>query len=258
MNKKGAKIMLSNKNNRNKEAILIVGLLALAVLFLLSTFPSSFAQQTGATVTNMSQSAKSASSPNYNNGTKGYIHTVNLNAEQQDNKWKAYVGNVSSTFVLDDSNDYSIYQWTLDSFSGQIYITRDSSITWTGVGCASAANKLTEDTSIGHNSQSADSVNRTFSSQTHKNLTVGSTPIWNNTCFSTVTWQNDANHELNSSAPFQEILLWDGSDVIYTSFVENDKQGYRPGTTYDFQAIVPDNATASAPNLRYYFYLELS
>jgi len=247
----GEKKMLS----KITKTMLLVAVLVVA----LSIFPLAYGQQTGASVTNVSSSTKTASSPGWNNGTKGYIHTLGLSAEQQDLKWKAYVGNVSSTFVLDDSSDYSIYQWTLDSFSGQIYITRDNSATWASVVCASAANKATEDTVIGHNSQAADSVNRTFSQQIHKNLTVGVTLIGNNTCFSTVTWQNDANHQLNSSAPWQEILLWDGADMIYTAFVENDKIGYRgDSTTYDFQAIVPENGTTSAPNFRYFFYLELS
>lgn len=242
-----------NKKRSNKWSLFI----AAALLLLVSIIHFASAQ-TGAAVTNVTNSTKLAVNPQYNNQSRGTISTLILTAEQQDMKWKAYVGNVSSTFVLDDANDYSIYQWQLDTFSGQVYVTRDSAVTWTSVSCASAANKATEDTSINHNSQSADSVNRTFTQQTHKNLTVGSTFIGNNTCFSTVTWQNDANHQLNSSAPFQELLLWDGGNMIYTGFVENDKAGYRPGTTYDFQVIVPDDGTASNPNFRYYFYLELS
>jgi hypothetical protein len=239
----------------NAKLMLLITVLVLT----LGAFPYVLAQQTGATITNMSTTTKPSNSPDWNNGTKGYIHTVNLNAQQQDNKWKAYVGNVSSTFVLDDANDYSIYQWTLDSFSGQIYVTRDSGVTWGSVVCATEANKLAEDTSLNHNSQSADSVNRTFNRQTHKSFTVGTNPpIAINTCYSTVTWQNDADHQLNTTAPFQEVLLWDGGNMIYTAFVENDKAGYRPGSTYDFQAIVPDDGISSNPNVRYYFYLELS
>lgn len=243
--------------NRNKK---ITGILIISIMVLIAGIINfTYAQQTGAVVANVSTSQKAASNPDWGNHSKGAIHTIRLNAEQQDSKWKAYVGNVSSTFVLDDANDYSIYQWTLDSFSGQVYIARNNAIAWGSVGCASAANKVTEDTSINHLSTAADSVNRTFSQQIHNNLTVGSTFIGNNSCYSTVTWQNDANHQLNSSAPFQELLLWDGDDMIYTVFVENDKVGYRAdGTTYDFQAIVPDDGTGSNPALTYYFYLELS
>jgi hypothetical protein len=255
--KKRCKTML-NKTNGGKG----IGHLALALMILtflaLSIVSFASAQQTGATLTNVSSSTKPTVNPDWNNQSKGYIHTVRLTAEQQNNKWKAYVGNVSSTFVLDDANDYSIYQWNLDSFSGQVYLTRGTTITWGTVSCASEANKITEDTTVSHVPQSADSVNRTFSQRIHNNITVGSTFIGNNTCFSTVTWQNNLNHQLNSSAPFQEVLLWDSNDMLYTVFVENDKVGYRgDGTTYDFQAIVPDDGVGANPAYSYYFYLEL-
>ncbi|NTV23053.1 MAG: hypothetical protein HGA85_01595 [Nanoarchaeota archaeon] len=219
------------------------------------------AQQTGATVTNSSWSTKNASTPQSRNDSRGTITTVSLNAEQQNSKWKAYVGNVSSTFVLDDSGGYSIYQWTMDSFSGQVYITRNNSISWAGVTCAGLGDKSYEDTVINHNSTRADSVNRTFVAQTHKAFTVGSTAISQNTCYSTATWKNDTAQVLSTAIPFQEVLLTDGNDMIYTTFVEDNMLGYKPesnGVTYDFQAIVPDDGIGSNPLLTYFFYLELS
>ena len=234
-------------------------LLGLTILFMGISLAS--AQQTGATVTNISHTTKGSVQPDFRNDTKGTINTVILTAIQQDMKWKAYVGNVSSTFVLDDANDHSIYRWNMDSFSGQVYITRNNSITWGSVDCATAGNKATEDSAIGHVSTRADSVNRTFVSQIHRNLTVGARFITNDTCYSIATWQNNTQPTLSKTIPFQELLLWDGSHMVYATFVENDKAGYRndtPKTTYDFQAIVPDDGQASNPALRYYFYLELS
>lgn len=252
--------MLKQQTTKKRENGL---LLILALIMFLSIIGLTTAQQTGAQLTNISTTQKNSSDPQYGNHSKGAIHTVNLNADQQDTKWKAYVGNVTSTFVLDDSGDYSIYQWTMDSFSGQVYITRDSSVTWSTVDCAAAANKATEDTAIHHTSTAADSVNRTFSSQTHRAFSVGTNSISAGECYSTATWQNDTQPTLTNSTAtaFQEVLLWDstGGDMIYTTFVENDKASYRGvPTTYDFQAIVPDDGTASNPALTYYFYLELS
>jgi len=246
--------MLNKQNN-----LFIHFFIGLTILLFSISLAS--AQQTGATVTNISHTTKGTVQPDSRNDSKGTINTVILTATQQDMKWKAYVGNVSSTFVLDDANDYSIYRWNMDSFAGQVYITRNNSITWGSVDCATAGNKVTEDSSIGHLSVSADSVNRTFASQIHRNLTVGSKFIANDTCYSTATWQNSTQPTLTKTIPFQEILLWDGSHMAYTTFVENDKAGYRndtPSTTYDFQAIVPDDGQASSSPLRYYFYLELS
>jgi hypothetical protein len=234
----------------------------LLVMVSLSILPFVSAQQTGATLENVSTSQKVSSDPQWANHSKGAIHTIRLTAEQQNLKWKAYVGNVSSTFVLDDENDYSIYQWTMDSFSGQVYITRNNAVSWSSVSCASAENKEAEDTSLNHNSVAADSVNRTFTSQIHRAFSVGSTSIGQDTCYSTATWQDDAAPTLTPTTPFQEVLLWDsvGSSMIYATFVENDVSSYRNDgvTTYDFQAIVPDDGQPSNPALTYYFYLELN
>jgi len=223
-----------------------------------------YGDATGATLTNVSTTQKGAASPDWNNGTKGAIHIVRLTAEQQDNKWKAYVGNVSSTFVLDDADDYSIYQWSISDFTGQVYITRDGSVTWGTVDCASVANKESEDTALGHTSTSEDSVNSTFVSTSHKDFTIGTNQINDGDCFSTATWANDTTQTPSATTPFTEVLLWDstGGDMIYTTFVETDASSYRadgsPGTTYDFQAIVPEDADAGDPTLTYYFYLELT
>ncbi|MFH2020102.1 MAG: hypothetical protein ABIJ34_01730 [archaeon] len=215
----------------------------------------------GATLTNVSTSQKAASQPNIGNHSKGAINTIRLSSVQQDQKWKAYVGNVSSSFVLDDSDGYSIYQWTVSSFTGQVYITRDTP-TWANIACANETNKSAEDTMLTQSSLSSDSVNKTFATQTHKGFTVGGKSIVASTCFATATWVNDTSQTLTVNSPFQEVLLWDGDAMVYTTFVENDRHGYRgdestTNTTYDFQAIVPENATAGSPNLFYYFYIEL-
>jgi hypothetical protein len=219
----------------------------------------------GATVTFVTNSTKVVAAAQARNDSKGAIHTVRLNAENQNSKWKAYIGNVSSTFVLDDAAGYSIYQWNLASsyqYAGQVYVTRDSSATWSGIACASAGNKATEDTRLGHNSGQTDSVNKTFSSTIHKTFSVAGQSISNGTCYSTFTWINNSAQTASQNAAFQEVALWEGSEVVYTTFVENDKSGYRNQSgvndRVDFQLILPDNATMGSRPARYYFYLELS
>ncbi|MEM3374023.1 MAG: hypothetical protein QXE31_02260 [Candidatus Woesearchaeota archaeon] len=255
---------LSNCNNTCNNHVKInlcncfkLFLILSIILFVLGK--NALAQQTGATVTNISSSTKPIASADWNNQSKGFIHTLRLTAEQQDMKWKAYVGNVSSTFVLDDANDYSIYQWNVDSFTGQVYITRKQTAPlWSSISCATEANKISEDNSLGHISSAADSINRTFATRIHNNITIGTFTIGNNTCYATTLWQNNAPVPQTSSAPWQEIVLTDTTSLIYAVFVENDKIGYRAdGTTYDFQAIVPENATAGSSTVPYYFYLEL-
>lgn len=218
---------------------------------------------TGAQLTNLSTSQKAATAPDFGNHSKGAIHTIGLAATQQDNKWKAYVGNVSSAFVLDDADDYSIFQWTITSFTGQVYITRNSSITWGNVDCATAANKEEEDTTIGQTSTAEDSVNSTFVTLGHKEFYVGAKQIVADDCYAAATNANDTAQVASATTPFTEVLLWDSDGkMLYTTFVESDASSYRddgtPGSTFDFQAIVPESGNAGTPAFFYYFYIELT
>jgi hypothetical protein len=60
-----------------------------------------------------------------------------------------------------------------------------------------------------------------------------------------------------SSSSFQEVVLSDGSNLVYTSLLANDANGF-DNKTHDFEMIVGENGhlgdTTSTP---YYFYLEL-
>ncbi len=243
----------------NKKLLMLFG-----ILLIMAMFPVVAVDPEGATVTFVSNSTKTVAAAQSRNDTKGTINTIRLNSENQNSKWKAYVGNVSSTFVLDDSDGYSIYQWQLGndySYTGQVYVTRDSSATWSGIACATRAQKATEDTRLGHNSLLADSVNKTFTSTVHKSFTVAGQSISNGTCFSAFTWVNNSAQTASQNAPFQEVVLWEGSEVVYTTFVENGKSGYRNQSgvneRFDFQIIIPDNATIGSNEEAYYFYLEL-
>ncbi|MBT4352191.1 hypothetical protein HOD20_06690, partial [archaeon] len=163
----------------------------------------------------------------------------------------------------DDSDGYTIYQWAANegySYSGQVYATRDTStVSWADIECAAATNKTVEDIALDLNSDNSDSVNRTFSVQVHSNFTVAGNLITENCSFATATWINDTVNTLSvTSVKYQEVLLWEGSHLVYATFVENDYSAYRNDSTYDFQMIVPVNGTVSSPDIAYYFYLEMS
>ncbi len=265
--------MKKDRKEENKKIIarfsslLMIFALAATLLFLNLSYFVSAVDPSGATMTNVSSSEKTTSSADFGNHSKGAIHTILLQAEQQDTKWKAYVGNVSSTFVLDDADGYSIYQWDISSFTGQVYITRlTSAPAWADVSCASVENKSSEDIKVNHTTTAEDSVNSTFTQKAHKSFYVGGTvSIVENDCYSIATWVNDTQQTPSTTQPFTELLLWDNTndEMIYTTFVESDRHGYKGdessiNTTYDFQAIVPDDAGSGEPAERYYFYLELT
>jgi hypothetical protein len=240
------------KMGRKDVAIL---LLAVCALSLFSVYYVSAAPQ-GATIvgtptvdTGPTRSPGSATHPG------GRIITMTLTLEQQNNGWKAYVGNATGTYVLQNAVNQSIYEWALSTVGGEVYISRGATVNFSAVVCANTTTMTAENTFFGFVGSDADSINKTFNATAHSAINIGSTTIGANTCPSTALWINDTIQQQSSSATFQEIVLSDGSNLVYTSILNNDKPGFS-NATYDFQAIIPDNRS-SATGAAYYFYLEL-
>jgi hypothetical protein len=206
------------------------------------------------------------------NGTHagGYIFTIQVFSMIQDRKWKAFIGNVSGRLTLDDGDSYTIYDW--DQFTGtiggEIYTTRFSSaVNWSNINCtwgySNTSNKtvLENENSALSLTSTADNITRTFNDTIHPQMQVGNRVIPQNTCFSTKTFINNSRQTTNV---FAEILLYDGisgtdGKIIYTTSIDTSNQyGYRNDTNYDFQLIVPENSSTTAPgSTPYYFYVEL-
>jgi len=248
-------MMVKNKRiglEGGKELILIVSVLLLTTLFsayFVNADPQGATAQGSILVDGgPNNTAASRSDPG------GVIVTANFNLEQQNERWKAYVGNVSGKFVLQSASNYSIYEWTLPTVTGEIYIARNSSPAWTALSCAVDGVVLGEDTSLGLNSSTGYSINGTFNSTGHTSFVVAGQTM--SSCPSTALWLNDTAQVQASSAIWQEVLLNDsGSNLIYASLLRSDASGYNNGSTYDFQAIVADNFTSGVTT--YYFFVEL-
>lgn len=197
--------------------------------------------------------------PNNRSDLGGRIITLNLNLEQQDFGWKAYVGNVTGTYILQNSNNKSIYEWPLGtSITGEVYISRNSSVNWTvgAITCASNDEMITEQGIFGMSNSATDNINNTFNSTNHTSFNVGSNGINQNTCRAIALWVNDSVQTPSPSAVFQEVTLHDGGNLVYASLINNDQTGFDNTTRYDFQAIIAENRTAQSGTM-YYFYLEL-
>ncbi|MCX6711162.1 MAG: hypothetical protein NTZ02_03685 [Candidatus Woesearchaeota archaeon] len=190
------------------------------------------------------------------NTSGGTISTINLYGLTQNPHWKAYVGNVSGKLALQDSSNYSIYDWTVTTVSGEAYASRFNTISWTKIACANATNISLEETALNITASSDDSISKTFSSKTHRSFYVGNVLIANSTCFSTATFVNNASQAMNESMKFQEVLLTDTSSLVYVSLLENKSSGYNT-QKFDFQMIVPDYGIQQGSNVPYYLYLEL-
>jgi hypothetical protein len=233
-----------------------------SVLFLLTITTLSLvsyvlADPVGPTLTSNSTISQGGT-PLTRNDSGGTINILVLDAVQNNPAWKAYVGNVSGTMVLDDSNGYSIYDWELSTVTGEVYASRSSSIDWTNVGCADQAIIDTEQTAMNMGSSDTDNINKTFNYTEHEGFWVSSNNITTNTCRTTYTFVNDSRQPDNLSSFFPEVLLNSSSDFIYSAILEDDQQGFsaNPNTTYDFQMLVAEDEKTDG-NTVYYFWVEL-
>jgi hypothetical protein len=188
------------------------------------------------------------------NNSGGIITTLNINATTQNYRWKGFVGNISGQLALLDSSLSSLYSWDFTTITGEIYATRNSSIVdWDSIACASGPIISAEQTALNITTSSIDSINNTFNGATHDEFYSGMTQISSDSCPATALNVNNTEQ----STDFQEILLTDGSSLIYSSVLENSTYGF-DNQTYDFQMIVAENALeGSQPNTPYYFYVEL-
>lgn len=215
----------------------------------------------GASTNFLENSTKNLTIPSNYSGGKGYIHTINLDTSQQDYKWKAYIGNVSGTLVLEDSAGYSIYDWAIiGNSSGEVFVSRGNSVFWTTINCSNESSVADEQSAMSMSDIMVDNINNTFNHTVHNSMLIGAINITNSTCKSLFTNINDSRDGsgLAETSPFQEILLQDNqSTVVYATFIEDAQMGYNQDKTHQFQLLVAENATLSAPDITYYFYVEL-
>ena len=185
----------------------------------------------------------------------GTITTMNLNGTFQDPHWKGFVGNVTGRLALRDSSSYSLYEWALTTVSGEVYVSRSASASWANITCANLTHVTAEETAMSHNTSAVDSISNTFALPgTHPSFTTATTSFLANQCnYTTNTYVNGTSQ----ATDFYEVLLWDGSDMVYASLLENRTAGFDLGT-YDFQIIVAENgSTQVGTSTPYYFYVEL-
>jgi hypothetical protein len=242
------------KTSNNKTGHRIWILLFMAILMVASAV---IAEPTGTTIVSNSTNPGRTNTPANRSDAGGTITTLDLSASQQDQQWKAYVGNISGSLSLQDSNSFTIYEWALSSTSitGRIFASRSNAVTWSTVNCTSLANITAEETALNINSSVTDSIKNTFNLTVHPAIAVAGKTISANTCNATSTYVSSAR-QAQATADFPEVILSDTANFIYATIINNDKTGYiGAGTTYDFQLIVADNPSVTS-NM-YYFYAEL-
>jgi hypothetical protein len=229
--------------------IFILSVASVTIVLAAPTGPSS--------VTNIGSSRYSSPGGANVSALAGNVTEINFVANTITNTWQGYYGNITGTIVLGNANNQSMYNWNLSSPSGQVYATRTSSVPiWASVVCANQVNVTAEDTALGVNvSVDQDSVNKTFLNTTSFNtFYVGAKNINTTQNCRAV---NLFNGTAAPSSNFQEVLLNDGTNMIYTALISQDANGF-DNRTHDFQMLVGENGhNADTTATPYYFYLEL-
>jgi hypothetical protein len=234
----------------------LIGLLILSSTIYLST--TVYAFPSAPTIQYISNSSAAASLVNRTQDMQGTITTIILSANQQDFKWKAYVGNVTGKVALDDANGKTIYDWNLGTAGGgEVYVSRFSNINWASIACVNQTTIDSEDAGLGISASAGDSINATFNytNTNHRSFNVGVIPI--SSCRAAATYVNDTAQNLVSTALFQEILLMDTahSEMVYSTLIESGQKGF-DSAQHDFQLLVAENESATAPT-PYFFWVEL-
>ena len=228
----------------------------LATVSLLLAFPvdADFPQPTAPdSMTNISTESPAPVGGYALNTTGGTITTLNINATTQNPHWKAYVGNISGELTLQDASGNAVYNWNITSMEGEIYATRKSTVVeWDSISCANLTHIQSEEAALNMTSASEDSILNTFNEKDHAAFYAGLTPVAANSCNSTNLYVNS-----EESSDFEELLLYDGSYIVYTAILEDSITGF-DGTEYDFQMILPDSGLEGSQTPEtYYFYIEL-
>jgi hypothetical protein len=244
--------MLKKEKQKSLLTIFTIGILLVCILLLSGIYLS--AAPDGPSLVSVSNETKGTTSAAFFNISGGYISALNLTANVQNIRWKAFVGWVNGEFTLDDQGGATIYDWSLSTTTGRVYSTRDSStIEWSSIQCANRSTNLeAENVAMFHNS-TQDNITKTFQYGTHNPFWVAGIPIGSDTCPTLNTYVGNASQDDD----FEEMALYDSTSIIYATILENDLAGY-DGQTYDFQMLVPENGSQGFKGATpYYLYVEL-
>jgi hypothetical protein len=216
---------------------------------------------------------------------RGYIHYVNIDESAPTQSWKAYVGNITGEYALQDASGNAIYDWTIATVTGELYATKEAPSggsgyfdggipDWTAIQCANSTMITEEEAQFNHTTADEDSYSNTFLNGNNFNLTsfyAGEQQVTDTSVIGGVGDCYGAYMNVNNADQYtdwEEVVLTDGTyedegggdydyDVIYAALLENNANGF-DNVPYDFQILLPEDAADRATTVTtYYFYIEL-
>jgi hypothetical protein len=212
----------------------------------------------------------------------GNVTGLRISSTRSTESWQGYYGNVTGTITLDDANNYTLYDWSLPTPSGEVYAVNSSStVTWgivycmnvsptrgssggtaagTGGNVAYKINASQIELNFGINTTDLDGLNETFWDvyTDATGFTVGAVTIdVADGCSSAHPYTDQA-----TDSNWVELLLSDNTSLIFASVIRNSADGFQPGASdnTDFEMVVLENGHTqqSLVTTPYYFYVELS
>jgi len=249
------------------------------VLFVLASGVVLAIVPNGAQVTDLGNQTAPADAAGNHSAFAGNMTELNLWGYSVTQSWQGYFGNVSGTIMLADAGDRVMYNWSLASPQGEIYASRNKSVSWLSLHCfnfsatgtylddsANAGNtslygmNLTQlEASYNINYSSVDGVDETFNlngADSHDLFYTSNLKFEEGECRSTRVYSNAGSGENNK---FEEVLMYDSStqSVVFASLLEEDTAGF-DNRHHDFEMMVLEDGhgtdTSTTP---YYFYVEL-
>ncbi|MGY4884305.1 MAG: hypothetical protein ACP5NZ_01875 [Nanobdellota archaeon] len=226
-------------------------ILVLSLILTLSAFVAA-AEPFGASVTNISSSRTNASSPEANDALAGNVSEISITGVSITQSWQGYFGNVSGTIQLGDNLDNVMYNWSVASPEGEIYATNSSSVAWEGIQCYNQENNMTHfETMFGLAWDDVDGINETFNLNNHPEF------FTNSKQFTTGLCDNTRLYDSSGVGTFNEVLLTDGSNLVFTSLLLEDANGF-DNIPHDFEMMVLENGHGTDVGITtYYFWVEL-
>ena len=220
----------------------------IAALFLIVSAAAASAAVKNATVTINQEYNGTEAQPVPGNATAGggNVTDLDLLSESITASWHGFYGEVNGNISLENAAGNKLYQWAGNESGGEMFASLSAAVAWATI---QAENDCTTDEA--YTGTGSDRVNNTFIASNNTAFTVGGTNIAVSTSCRTNTFVNSAAQ----TASFEEVILDDTTNIVYTGLLESDVTGF-DGSTHDFQIIVPDNRTDPTP-LLYYFYVEL-
>jgi hypothetical protein len=179
----------------------------------------------------------------------GNVTEVNLAGTQVTTHWAGFYGNITGNITLQDANGNLFYDWQgLGAPSGEVYASNTSTVSWSTIACANAANMTNTNNFLGMTASNSDSVFNTYDAQSHGGFSVAGTAISADSCNSTNAYTNTGA----DAGLFQQVILSDSLNVpVFATIINASATSFR-NTGVDFQLLagVPGSGTL-------YFFIEL-